>query len=308
MIPTVEEVVALAAGLLGERTPRKFTAAALQPAFEMAYEELTEEMARNHLTKQLRTVVYPLIANTTSLTPAAIGVSNFGELYSMEERIYGSTGIYTLVVACTALPQRQAVQLLVNYEWSNDTWNFIGATGAVQLRIRYYDSGAAPTTGTCGIDGCKNFLAYRVAAIAGFTAGNKDLARDYDRQARGPNLDNNGGFIFRLIQAAVTGEQASQLQMPIYHAQNLAMLPFSPGLAGSSEGGSVGAPNTVVPTGTIDGANDTFTLASTPLHMTLYLNGVTLLAGTAYTLSGATITMAIGYIPQTGDLLWAEVW
>ena len=307
MIPTVEEVVALAASLLGERTPRKFTAAVLQPAFEMAYEELTEEMARNHLTKQLRTVVYPLTANTTSLTPAAIGVSNFGELYSMEERIYGSTGIFTLVTACTALPQRQAVEKLIEYEWSNDTWNFIGATVATQLRIRYYDSGAAPTTGTCGIDGCKNFLAYRVAAIAGFTAGNKDLARDYDRQARGPVLDNNGGFIFRLIQACVTGEQASQLQMPIYHAQNLAMLPFVPGLA-ASEGGSVGAPSTVVPTGTIDGTNDTFTLASTPLHMTLYLNGVTLLSGTAYTLSGATITMAPGYIPQVGDLFWAEVW
>jgi hypothetical protein len=307
MIPTVEEVLALAAGLLGERTPRKFTAAALQPAFEMAYEELTEEMARNHLVKQLRTVVYPLAANTTSLTPAAIGISNFGELYTMEERIYGSTGIFTLVTACTALPQRQAVEKLIDYEWSNDTWNFIGATVATQLRIRYYDSGAAPTTGTCGIDGCKNFLAYRVAAIAGFTAGNKDLARDYDRQARGPVLDNNGGFIFRLIQAAVTGEQASQLQMPIYHAQNLAMLPFVPGLA-ASEGGSVGAPSTVVPTGTIDGSNETFTLASTPLHMTLYLNGVTLLSGTAYTLSGATIAMAPGYIPQVGDLFWAEVW
>ena len=76
MIPTVEEVKILAAGLLGEPTPRKFTAEKLQPSFELAYEELMEEMARNHLTKQLRAVTYPLAANTTSLTPATIGVSS----------------------------------------------------------------------------------------------------------------------------------------------------------------------------------------------------------------------------------------
>lgn len=76
---------------------------------------------------------------------------------------------------------------------------------------------------------------------------------------------------------------------------------------------SAGSVGTIVdletPSGTIDGANTTFTLANAPspaasLH--LYLNGVLQLAGTHFTLSGATITFLAGFIPQVGDVLRAS--
>lgn len=64
------------------------------------------------------------------------------------------------------------------------------------------------------------------------------------------------------------------------------------------------------PSGTINGSNDTFTLAGTPatgsLH--LYKNGIRQRAGSGndYQLSTATITFEAGNLPQTGDVLLAD--
>ena len=59
------------------------------------------------------------------------------------------------------------------------------------------------------------------------------------------------------------------------------------------------------PTGTINGTNDTFTLANTPSpaeSLELYHNGLLMLAGGVdYTLTTATIVYEAGAIPQTGD-------
>jgi hypothetical protein len=60
-----------------------------------------------------------------------------------------------------------------------------------------------------------------------------------------------------------------------------------------------------IPSGTINGANATFTLANTPTTGTeeVFVNGIlqNVGAGNDYTISGATITFLTGAIPQTGD-------
>lgn len=65
-----------------------------------------------------------------------------------------------------------------------------------------------------------------------------------------------------------------------------------------------------VPTGTVNGSNDTFTLANTPTSGTvrLYVNGQRLKVGSGndYTISSATITFESGAIPATGDVLLAD--
>lgn len=62
-----------------------------------------------------------------------------------------------------------------------------------------------------------------------------------------------------------------------------------------------------IPTGSVNGVNDTFTLADTPSALMLHVNGLLQYAGAAndFTLSGATITFNAGAIPQTGDVLLA---
>lgn len=63
-----------------------------------------------------------------------------------------------------------------------------------------------------------------------------------------------------------------------------------------------------IPTGMINGANLTFTLAGLPnpaLSLRLYRNGVLLEQNVDYTLTGAVITLASTETPQTGDSLRA---
>lgn len=65
-----------------------------------------------------------------------------------------------------------------------------------------------------------------------------------------------------------------------------------------------------VPAGTVDGVNDTFTVATTPSpagSLKVFKNGIRQRAGGAdYTLATATITFVAGNIPQTGDVLLAD--
>lgn len=65
-----------------------------------------------------------------------------------------------------------------------------------------------------------------------------------------------------------------------------------------------------VPAGTIDGANDTFTLTATPNAASeqLYKNGIRQREGSGndYLITADTITFEAGAIPQTGDSLLAD--
>ncbi len=61
------------------------------------------------------------------------------------------------------------------------------------------------------------------------------------------------------------------------------------------------------PGGNVNGTNDTFTLATTPVNNTemVFVNGVLQNQGSGndYTISGTTITFLSGAIPQTGDII-----
>ena len=75
-------------------------------------------------------------------------------------------------------------------------------------------------------------------------------------------------------------------------------------------GGTIGNPsNAEVPAGLIDGANDTFVLAHTPINASLVLfwnNGFcSPLPGGDYLIVNDTITMQPGSVPQVGDTLIA---
>jgi len=82
------------------------------------------------------------------------------------------------------------------------------------------------------------------------------------------------------------------------------------GAAGLKVNGVHNHISNAVPTGVVNGANPTFTLAGTPLANTLMLfkNGMLQRAGAGndYTLATATITFLAGNIPQTGDVLLAS--
>jgi hypothetical protein len=218
MIPTVEQVKVRACGLLGDAEQDTFTHEVLREPFSSAYEELAAEFLANHLPRFKLIVLYTLPASTTELTPDTALITNFGELDTLEERPSGSSESFVPVSEVDQLSQVPAQSRLIQFVWRNDRFYFIGATGATQLRITYYDSGAAPETGTIAVDGCLNFLAYRTAAIAGPPKGYAEIASDYDKQARGPYLDNRGGFMQQLIAPIILAQQRVQHQQPAFEA------------------------------------------------------------------------------------------
>ncbi|MBY0373563.1 MAG: hypothetical protein K2Q23_06185 [Bryobacteraceae bacterium] len=88
-------------------------------------------------------------------------------------------------------------------------------------------------------------------------------------------------------------------------------------VVGGGGGGVIVGDNTAVvpgfvdgerPSGTLNGTNAVFTLASAPspaTSLTLFRNGLLQTAGLDFTVAGATITFLAGAIPQAGDLLEA---
>jgi hypothetical protein len=68
------------------------------------------------------------------------------------------------------------------------------------------------------------------------------------------------------------------------------------------------------PTGSVNGTNNTFTLAFTPntaFPVDVFNNGLLLTVNQDYTISGNTVTFLAGTIsavPQTGDLLQVKYW
>lgn len=71
--------------------------------------------------------------------------------------------------------------------------------------------------------------------------------------------------------------------------------------------GLLGTPVREVPTGTIDGVNDEFTLSDTPIEDSddIFVNGALQIPGEDYTLADDTITF-LGTVPQEGDSLYAK--
>jgi len=217
MIPTVEQVYDLTAYLLGDPMKKVFTPSYLMQAFGSAWQEMMDYALADQIPFIESAASYTLPANTASLTPATAGITNFGELVRMEERPAGSSEEYTGVVPVTQLSQRPADSALREFKWRADAWFFVGATQNIDLRITYYLSGKAPSTGSTGFDNCLNFLAYRTAAIAGPPLGfDLGLARSYDVEARGPGLDGSAGHIFKLLQPMVRSKQKMPLQLPAY--------------------------------------------------------------------------------------------
>jgi hypothetical protein len=88
-----------------------------------------------------------------------------------------------------------------------------------EVRIRYYDSGVPPTSGSVGIDGSLDFLAHFGAAAIGPSRGydSAEILR-LRTLAMGERLDGSGGMLYDLIQPMVRSLQRVQRQPRPYGA------------------------------------------------------------------------------------------
>jgi len=111
---------------------------------------------------------------------------------------------------------------------------------------------------------------------------------------------NTTGFITNCIPIATVVTRSNSIFSLVDNRPDFYVL---------SGGGSI--PNFAdaeVPSGTVNGINNTFTLAHTPnpsLSLELYVNGLLQQQTGDYTLASNTITFAAGSIPHTGAILEA---
>lgn len=114
------------------------------------------------------------------------------------------------------LSQRDPDTQLHEYSWSDDAFQFVGATLDVQLRIKYLSDGTAPTSGSLIYDGIKTPLAYRTAALLAYKHGRgQDDGQRLDTDARGSALDGHDGHYYRFLQKKIREMQKDRLQRPV---------------------------------------------------------------------------------------------
>jgi hypothetical protein len=104
---------------------------------------------------------------------------------------------------------------LLEFNFSNDTFYFVGATGPVDLQLKYDSTGQAPTVDATVINvaGSLTFLSNYAVGVAGPRKGYEEIAARCLNLAVGPKYDLGtvGGELFRLVQARVRSRQKIQI-------------------------------------------------------------------------------------------------
>lgn len=294
-----------------------FNAAKFTEAFGEAYDALYQAFLTHQVPRIRLIATYALPASTTSLTADTAGWTNFADFEKLEERLSSSTDNYTQLYEWDNLPQRVAVDRLLDFVWRNNTFYFIGATTIRQLRITYESSGTPPTVDgtTIDVDGCLTFLARAAVAAIGDTVGYDEIAARNRLIAYGPKHDQGmiGGELFRLISPLVRERQHVRIApKPFTLNRGLGRRRAIPYVAAQQTGGGT-APaqfsyDAGTITGTLDGTNATFYLSYPVTSVVVILNGVTLTPTQHYTFSANQIVFLAPYIPQLSADILVEGW
>jgi hypothetical protein len=322
MYPTRAQIKTRFQSLLDDPSGAVFSEAVFAEAFGEAYDALYTAFLTNQCPRieLLLPVIVPAL--TTALTPAQMGISDFGDYIYLAERIYGTQDDYRDMAPVDRLAQRPMTDRLLEYNYRNDTFYFVGATNTVEIQVKYDTSGQAPTDDATqvAVDGSLTFLSNYAVGIAGGRKGYDSVAQRCMNLAVGPKYDLGtiGGELFRIIQPRVRSRQKVQIAPKPYSAFRRLLaqrgIPYVAAQQGATGGGAQNVPiqfssatGTIV--GTIDGVNAVFTLTiGGVLSMAVYRNGVLQTAGTDYTALNNQITFAALSIPQPGDIVTAEVY
>jgi hypothetical protein len=305
MKPTVEQVTVRIQQLLDDTAGRWFPTPLAFLGYQLAYEHLRQAMIVHQIPAAVIVTTFTLPANANYATTEMAAITNFGELVELAERRPGTNEDWVPLIEGNIRNGTPGTTLGM-FEWRGDAFWFVGATTARELRIRYYDSGEPPVSGSVGIDGSLEYLGYYGAAEIGPTKGyDAQECQRYRVLAIGPNLDDRAGFIHTLLHPMVRGLSRVQRQQPAYGVRaswrRVRPMPYI-----AAPPATAGVEQVLTISGVIDGENAVFMLNGFPQDLDLYRNGLLMYPGVAYTLDGPQITFLPDYIPRPGDLLRAK--
>jgi hypothetical protein len=128
--------------------------------------------------------------------------------------VNGTSDKFRDLVPVDVLPQRDQGQHLLVFNWSGDTFNFIGATGATDLQLRYESNGGTAPTNDADHHRRRELAhvpeSNYAVGVAGPRKGYDEIAARARMSAVGPRYDQGGigGELFRLIQTRVSDQPA----------------------------------------------------------------------------------------------------
>ena len=303
-----------------------FTPSVFQPGLNEAYDVLYAEFLKAQAPR-IEIIIYVTVPQgTTQMTPAQMGISDFGDFIFLSERILGSQDRYRDLDPVDRLSQRPQNTLLGQFNYRDNCFFFIGATNAIDLQVKYDTSGVAPVSdGTSPtkdalitVDSSQNFLSNYAVSVIGQRKGYDEIAQDCRALAVGRKFNDGvpGGQLYSLLSPLVRSRQNVQIAPKPFTAQRRMWsgwaAPFIAAQQGTTGGGVQAVPiqfstftGTIVPAP--DGTTTIFVLTSGVLAFAVIsLNGVTRTLGSDYTIISNQITFINGVVPQIGDTVTAE--
>lgn len=304
-----------------------------QAGFSQAYDILFNNALNQQIPlveKVVQGIIIPPSPIPFGVTPAQIGLFDFGDVEWVSERAAGSTDQFKDLIDTDRLPQQQPTDRLIYFVYQNGMLNFIGCTTPRELQLKYvFSSAGAPTDDTVAVafDNCLNFLTNYAAGCVLRNKGYDEMGARALSFAVGPKFDLGqiGGELFRLMQPLVRSRQNVKVAPKPYSSR-----PWRRGYAGygsgyvqsqfgtTGGGGSQNVPlqfsssnfgaTTIV--GSIDGSNLIF-FFPIPVYPSygIFRNGVYQTSGVDYIPFGANqFTFLAGSVPQPGDIISGEAY
>lgn len=176
---------------LNDVNATSFTDTVLLPALKFAYEDLKMECEDNNI---------PFTNITSAAITVPAGIKTIGgsggpalpidliEIVELYERIAGTTSDFKMMRRRNFLPKTDfETTYLEVYAWQGQEIKFIGATGAIEVKIDYVSSNLGniiDKNTEIRLYNCINFLSFRTAALASNYIGeNKSRSDELNGEA-----------------------------------------------------------------------------------------------------------------------------
>jgi hypothetical protein len=320
--PTRGQIKTRWQNILDDPSGSVFNETVFAPAFGEAFDSLYAAMLTAQCPRIELVQPVTVTALTTQMTPAQMGITDFGDFIYLRERPLGSSDKYRYMGAVDVLPQRQPSDMLRWFNWRNNTFYFIGANQSIDLEVKYESSGTAPTDDNAQImiDSSLSFLSNYAVGVAGERKGYETTAQRCMLQAVGPKylLGSMGGQLYMLIQPLVRSRQNVQIaHRPFQAGRRLwagRAVPYVQAQQGTTGGGANNVPvqfSTITGTisGLVNGVNPTFVLnVGDVFHLMVFVDGIEQTIIINYTAVNNVITFEAGSIPNTGQIVTAEAY
>lgn len=197
---------------LNDSAGQFFTSTVLLPYVKRAFEEMQAFLRTHEAPIAFKIFNGTIASGLTSRTLAQLSIADMILPEYMEERTSGvANELYVPMTRKSPLPSRLQGPTLGEWDWIEDTFQFVGANNTRQVNIYYWKSltPIAIAADTVPVLDARAHLGYRVAALAAMFNG--------ENETRATSLQNEADKFFdQLLRALVLNQQTVRTRRKPY--------------------------------------------------------------------------------------------